>query len=62
MNPRTRTRLNVSPHLLLLAGVVVVFVFQLHMTSEMNNDFLHSFLRELVAADQTQWSISLETD
>ena len=25
--------------------VVVVFVFQLHMTSEMNNDFLQSFLQ-----------------
>ena len=33
--------ISMNPHL----GVVVVFVFQLHMTSEMNNDFLQSFLQ-----------------
>ena len=33
-----------NPHLGVVV-VVVVFVFQLHMTSEMNNDFLQSFLQ-----------------
>ena len=35
--------ISMNPHLGVV--VVVVFVFQLHMTSEMNNDFLQSFLQ-----------------